>query len=117
VALPEKGLDFQLIPLKLNGDQLTPEFLSLNPFHHIPVLVDGDFSLFESLAILDYLEAQYPDPSLLPLLPNFGLPLTAYPQIQNWITHLQQRPSWRQTEPKPEEIAAFKARMQKLMAK
>ncbi|MEA5509328.1 glutathione S-transferase family protein [Crocosphaera sp. UHCC 0190] len=66
IALLEKGLDFESVPMKLNGDQLTPEFLALNPFHHIPVLVDEDFSLFESLAILDYLEAKYPTPSLVP---------------------------------------------------
>ncbi len=66
VALLEKGLDFELIPLKLDGDQMTPEFLAMNPFHHIPVLADGEFSLFESLAILDYLEAKYPSPALVP---------------------------------------------------
>ncbi len=70
VALLEKGLEFELIELTLGGDQLTPEFLALNPFHHIPVLVDEDFSVFESLAILDYLEAKYPNPSLLPTEPQ-----------------------------------------------
>lgn len=33
---------------------------------HVPVLVDDDFRVVESLAILDYLEAKYPNPSLLP---------------------------------------------------
>jgi glutathione S-transferase len=51
--------------MKLNGDQFQPDFLKINPFHHIPVLVDDDFTVFESLAILDYLEAQYPTPSLM----------------------------------------------------
>ncbi len=70
IALLEKGLSFESVPMKLNGDQLTPEFLALNPFHHIPVLVDDEFSLFESLAILDYLEAKYPNPSLVPSDPQ-----------------------------------------------
>ena len=70
VALLEKGLEFELIPLKLDGDQLQPEFLNLNPFHHIPVLVDGELTVIESLAILDYLEAKYPNPSLLPIDPT-----------------------------------------------
>lgn len=52
--------------MKLNGDQFEPDFLKINPFHHIPVLVDDGFSIFESLAILDYLEAKYPQVSLLP---------------------------------------------------
>ncbi len=70
IALLEKGLDFQLIPLSLDGDQLKPEFLELNPFHHVPVLVDDDFTVIESLAILDYLEAKYPHPPLLPKEPR-----------------------------------------------
>lgn len=66
ITLLEKDVEFELIKLKLDGDQFQPEFLKLNPFHHIPVLEDGDFSVFESLAILDYLEAKYPNPPLLP---------------------------------------------------
>lgn len=66
IALLEKGLDFELIEMQLNGDQFQPEFMALNPFHHVPVLVDDDFGVVESLAILDYLEAKYPNPSLLP---------------------------------------------------
>jgi glutathione S-transferase len=70
VALLEKGLDFELVQMKLDGDQFQPDFLALNPFHHIPVLVDDDLPVFESLAILDYLEAKYPTPSLLPTEPQ-----------------------------------------------
>ena len=66
VALLEKQLDFQLIEMKLNGDQFESSFLELNPFHHIPVLVDDGFRVIESLAILDYLEAKYPTPAFLP---------------------------------------------------
>lgn len=66
LALIEKQLPFELIPVDLNGEQFEPEFLALNPFGHIPVLVDGGFRVLESLAILDYLEAQYPVVSLLP---------------------------------------------------
>ncbi|MBE9043204.1 glutathione S-transferase family protein [Pleurocapsales cyanobacterium LEGE 10410] len=66
VTLLEKNIEFEPILLKLNGDQFQPDFLKLNPFHHIPVLVDRDFRVFESLAILDYLEAKYPEPSFMP---------------------------------------------------
>jgi glutathione S-transferase len=38
----------------------------MNPFHHVPVLVDNGFKVVESLAILDYLDAKYPTPALLP---------------------------------------------------
>lgn len=71
IALLEKGLQFELIELDVaNGAQFQPEFLAINPFHHIPVLRDGDFNVIESLAILDYLEAQYPQPALLPKDPQ-----------------------------------------------
>ena len=66
VTFLEKNIEFEPILLKLNGDQFQPDFLKLNPFHHIPVLVDGDLKVFESLAILDYLEAKYPVPSFMP---------------------------------------------------
>ncbi|MEM8721147.1 MAG: glutathione S-transferase family protein [Cyanobacteria bacterium P01_G01_bin.39] len=66
VTLLEKNIEFEAIILKLNGDQFQPDFLAINPFHHIPVLVDQDFRVFESLAILDYLEAKYPKPSFMP---------------------------------------------------
>jgi glutathione S-transferase len=70
MTLLEKGLDFVTEEVQLNGQQFQPEFLAMNPFHHIPVLVDGDMTIIESLAILDYLEAKYSQPSMLPTNPN-----------------------------------------------
>jgi glutathione S-transferase len=66
ITLLEKGLEFELIEIKLDGEQFQPDFLAMNPFHHIPVLVDDGFNLVESLAILDYLESKYPTPAMLP---------------------------------------------------
>ena len=66
IALLEKEIEFELVALKLNGDQFQPDFLAISPFHHVPVLADGDFHVIETLAILDYLEAKYPAPALLP---------------------------------------------------
>ena len=67
IALLEKEIPFEEIVVKLDGDQFAPEFLEINPFHHIPVLVDDDFILVESLAILDYLETKYSQNPLLPI--------------------------------------------------
>ncbi|MEG5057162.1 glutathione S-transferase family protein [Microcoleus sp. A2-C5] len=66
ILLLEKEIEFELVPLQLNGDQFQPDFLAISPFHHVPVLADGDFHLIETLAILDYLEAKYPAIALLP---------------------------------------------------
>ena len=70
LALLEKGIPFEARFVDLTGEQLQPEFLALNPFHHVPVIVDQGVRVLESLAILDYLEAQYPSPSLLPSSPG-----------------------------------------------
>ncbi|MGD1853178.1 MAG: glutathione S-transferase family protein [Leptolyngbyaceae cyanobacterium] len=71
LALLEKEIDFNPVVIDLpNKEHLQPEFLALNPFHHVPVIQEGDFRLIESLAILDYLELTYPQPALMPLLPD-----------------------------------------------
>jgi glutathione S-transferase len=66
VTLLEKGLEFELVEIKLDGEQFQQDFLAISPFHHIPALVDDGFNIVESLAILDYLEAKYPTPTMLP---------------------------------------------------
>jgi glutathione S-transferase len=66
ITLLEKELEFELVEVKLDGEQFKPEYLAINPFHHIPALVDDGFNIVESLAILDYLEAKYPKPAMLP---------------------------------------------------
>jgi glutathione S-transferase len=79
LALLEKQLPFELIPVHLGGYQLEPEFLAINPFGHVPVLMDGEVRIIESLAILDYLEAQYPS---LPLLPRDAVTLAKVRMVQ-----------------------------------
>jgi glutathione S-transferase len=69
-GLLEKQIEFEPIVMNLNGDQMQAEYLELNPFHHVPVIVDDGFRVIESLAILDYLEAKYPAPTLLPKEPQ-----------------------------------------------
>lgn len=200
VTLLEKNLEFEPILLKLNGDQFQPDFLKLNPFHHIPVLVDDDFTVFESLAILDYLEAKYPQPTFMPTeaqeisrvrtielvtvnelppgsivlmkemldvevpqqqidkakqtmattlqyfednldnnssyflgdrftyadivagtavasIPFLGISLEPYPKVTQWLDNLQQRSSWQQTAPSPEDIEKSKAVMKAILQK
>ena len=73
IALLEKNIAFEPIIVNLKeGEQFQPEFLKLNPFHHVPVIIDNSFRVIESLAILDYLEAKYPTPALLPRDAQYG---------------------------------------------
>ena len=60
-ALEHKALPYELKVLAFSaGDTRKPEFIALNPRHQVPVLVDGDFVLYESNAIVEYLEEAYP---------------------------------------------------------
>jgi glutathione S-transferase len=70
LTLLEKEISFEPVLIKLDGDQLQPEFIKINPFHHIPVVVDDGFRVVESLAIMDYLETKYPKPIMLPSEPQ-----------------------------------------------
>ncbi len=200
VTLLEKNLEFEPILMKLSGDQFQPDFLKLNPFHHIPVLVDDDFPVLESLAILDYLEAKYPQPSFMSSdaqeiakirtielvtvnelppasivlmkdmlevkippeqiakakqtmataleyfeanlpdnspyfigdkftyadivagtavasIPLLGISLEPYPLVSKWLENLEQRDSWKETAPTPEQIEQSKAVLKAILQK
>ena len=67
IAMNLKGLDYDYIAVNLAQDeQLKNEFLSLNPQGLVPVLQADDLLLFQSPAILEWLEEVYPKNPLLP---------------------------------------------------
>ena len=189
LALLEKKLQFEVVRVRLDGEQFEAEFRAINPFSHIPVLVDNGFRVIECSAILDYLEAKYPTLALLPTdaealaivrmvqsvainellpatagliihqknnqeleyskyrvtsvlsffeetlgelpyfggqnltlaeivagtlvpaLPNLGIPLTDYPRLSNWSERLLERHSWQQIQLSAEEFDNFKRRL------
>lgn len=67
LALEFKQIAYELKMLSFSaGDLRKPEFLAINPRHRVPAIQDGDFSLYESVAIVEYLDEQYPGPKLFP---------------------------------------------------
>ena len=67
VVLAEKGLSYELAPIDIaQGEQRKRDFLRLNPFGRVPVLVDEDVTIYDSTIIAEYLEDEYPEPPLLP---------------------------------------------------
>ncbi|MGB8842248.1 MAG: glutathione S-transferase family protein [Aliidongia sp.] len=56
----ELGLDYESIPIHFaDGSAKTPDYLALNPNGKIPTLVDGDFTLWESMAMTCYLARKH----------------------------------------------------------
>lgn len=87
------GVDFEAVTVNLAaGEHRRPEFLKLNPAGKVPVLVDDDFVLTESVAIALYLAEKYPHKGLVPT------DLKQKAQVNRWllftVTELEQ-PLWR----------------------
>jgi len=100
IALNLKGIAREDTFLHLEkGDQFAPAYKAINPQMVVPTLVDGDKRLFQSLAILEYLDETHPNPPLLPRDPlarawvrGFALVNVAdshpliVPRIRNYLT-------------------------------
>jgi glutathione S-transferase len=71
MVLAEKGAKAELIEVDvLRGEDKRPEHLARMPFGEIPAIVDGGFVLYESRAIIRYLDQRLPGASLTPSDPR-----------------------------------------------
>ncbi|WP_431022452.1 maleylacetoacetate isomerase [Erwinia rhapontici] len=69
LSLEYKKIDYKLIEVDLSkGAHQTGGYHELNPQKLVPTLVDGDVTLTQSIAIIEYLEEKYPD--RYPLIPE-----------------------------------------------
>jgi len=64
----EKGIELDLQPTGFPN--FSPEFIAVSPLRKMPALRDDDYSLADSSAIVHYLEAKHPDPTLIPSDPK-----------------------------------------------
>ena len=89
IALNLKGIAFEEIPINLlKGEQHAETYKAVNPQAVVPALViDDDAPLFESMAILEYLEETHPKPPLLPPDPRGRARVRGLAQIVVADTH------------------------------
>lgn len=67
IVLAEKDMDCELVTVDVqSGQHRQPEFLKLNPFGRVPVLVDEGCVIYDSTIINEYLDDEYPEPALRP---------------------------------------------------
>jgi len=68
VALKLKGLPFEEIPIDiLSGEQFEPGYEAVNAERVVPTFIHDGHSIFQSLAIIEYIEDIKPEPPLIPL--------------------------------------------------
>jgi glutathione S-transferase len=83
LGFEEKGVAYRLRPMGF-GETKTQEHLARNPFGRIPVVDHGDFRLYETQAILRYLDDLYPAPPFRPKNPRAKARMNQLAGISDW---------------------------------
>ena len=65
--MAEKGITSEIIDSDV--DDLSSELLEVSPYGELPVLVDRDVCLYDSVVLMEYLDERFPHPPLLPVYP------------------------------------------------
>ncbi|CAN8315446.1 unnamed protein product [Cochlearia groenlandica] len=82
LTMIEKGVEFETVNVDLmKGEQCHPDYVAIQPFGKIPLLVDGDYKIFESRAIMRYIAEKYKSqgPDLL------GKTVEERGQVEQWL--------------------------------
>ena len=83
IALEEKRAPYRLIPVAPKALR-SPEHLARHPFGRIPVLEHGDFRLYETQAILRYIDRTLPGPLLTPSDPRAAAHMDQLMNVNDW---------------------------------
>ena len=89
LALEYKGLAYSSYELQFAKlEHKSPQMLRMNPRGRVPVLKDGDYVCFESLAILFYLDQKYPEPRIFGRTPEeAGTIMRVACEYQSYVEH------------------------------
>jgi glutathione S-transferase len=79
----ETGAAYRIMPV-VPGEHRSPAYLAMHPFARIPTISDDGFVLYETQAILRYLDAVGPSPSLIPADPKAEARMTQAMGIIDW---------------------------------
>jgi len=115
VALEEKGAPYRFAPVA-PGTMRAPEHLACHPFGRVPYLEHGGFPLYETAAIVRYVDRVLPEPKLTPANPQAAARMDQLVNINDWYLfqgvsnviafHRIIRPRIMGLEPDEEAIAA-----------
>jgi glutathione S-transferase len=83
MGLEEKGRSWRLAPLA-PGASKSPEHLARHPFGRVPAVEHGDFQIYETQAVLRYLDRIYPEPALIPADPRTAARMDQIIGITDW---------------------------------
>ncbi|HCU89535.1 MAG TPA: glutathione S-transferase [Gammaproteobacteria bacterium] len=86
IVLAEKALTWDKVDIDLpSKENLSTEYLKLNPAGVVPTLVEDGKPVVESSVICEYLEDRYPDPRLRPIDPH------QTSSMRNWMRHVDNK--------------------------
>jgi len=83
VALEEKGAPYRLAPVA-PAAMRTPEHLACHPFGRVPYLEHGAFTLYETAAIVRYVDRVLPEPALSPANPQAAARMDQLMNVNDW---------------------------------
>jgi len=83
LTLEEKRAPYQVVPV-VPGTLRSPQHLSRHPFGRVPVLEHGDFRVYETQAILRYLDRVLPEPALTPADPRRAALMDQAMNVNDW---------------------------------
>ena len=106
IVMEEKGVTSEIIDSDSNN--LSDEILEVSPYAELPVLVDRDVCLYDSIILMEYLDERFPHPPLLPVYPVSRAHIRLFIQRieKDWCEIFDELIQGTQTEAKAKKLRA-----------